>query len=80
MSKVKFKVNRDGVRSLLNSKEMQNIVSGHAAQKAKSAGHGYDSTTFRAGTRVVGKVYADTWAAKRDNAKNNTLLKVLNNK
>ena len=78
MSKVKFKKNPAGVRELLNSGAMEKIVAQHAARIAKTAGAGYESTTFQAGTRVVGKAYADTWAAKRDNAKNNTLLKALN--
>lgn len=77
MSKVKFKLNGAGVRELLKSGEMEQVVAQHAARVAGTAGAGYDSTTFMTGTRVVGKAYADTWAAKRDNAKHNTLLKAL---
>lgn len=77
MSKVKFKLNRAGVRELLKSAEMSKIVGDHAARVAGASGSGYASGTFTAGTRIVGKAYADTWAAKRDNAKNNTLLKNL---
>lgn len=77
MGKVKFKLNGAGVRSLLKSGEMAKIVGDHAARIASASGAGYASTTFDAGTRVVGKAYADTFQAKRDNSKNNTLLKNL---
>ena len=77
MSKVKFKLNGAGVRALLTSGEMASIVGNHASRIAGASGQGYASGTFTAGTRVVGKEYADTWEAKRDNAKNNTLLKNL---
>lgn len=80
MSKVKFKLNGAGVRALLKSGEMASIVEGHAARIAGSSGSGYASGTFNAGSRVVGKAYAETWQAKRDNAKNNTLLKNLKGK
>lgn len=80
MSKVKFKLNRDGVGQLLKSKEMEKIVSGHASRTARASGQGYASSTKNAGSRVVGKAYAETWQAKRDNAKNNTLLKNLKGK
>lgn len=77
MSKVKFKPNRAGIGSLLKSAEMASIVGDYASKCASRSGRGYASETFNAGTRVVGKAYADTWEAKRDNAKNNTLLKNL---
>lgn len=77
MSRVKFKLNGAGVRELLKSKEMAEIVGSHAAMVAGSAGSGYAATTINMGTRVVGKAYADNWDAVKDNAKNNTLLKAL---
>lgn len=77
MSKVKFKLNGAGVRQLLKSSEMRAIVQRHASATANAAGPGYASGVFDAGSRVVGKAYADTWEAKRSNAKNNTLLKAL---
>lgn len=77
MSKVKFKLNGAGVRELLKSAEMREIVQRYASGTANAAGPGYASEVLNMGTRVVGKAYADTWEAKRSNAKNNTLLKAL---
>lgn len=77
MSTVKFKLNGAGVRELLKSAEMEAIVGKYAATTANAAGSGYASDVLHLGTRVVGKAYADTWEAKRQNAKNNTLLKAL---
>lgn len=77
MAKVKFKLNGAGVRELLNSPEMSAIISREAARVAGSAGDGYEYRMHSTGQRVAANVYAETWRAKRENLKNNVLLKAL---
>lgn len=73
----KIVLNYSGVRELLQSDEMQAICDEHAKAIAKRAGDGYESDTYKGKTRVNSAVYADTYEAKLDNMKNDTLLKAL---
>lgn len=76
MSKVIFKLNSAGVRELLNSAEVRNMLQGIAANKQMSAGSGYairETHTDRVGFTL----YPETEEARRDNLKNNTLEKVI---
>lgn len=75
MSKFKFVLNRSGVRDLLRSQEMQNVVEGYARGIKSRAGEGYEMDTHVGKNRVNSMVYADSFKAKRDNSINNTLLK-----
>ena len=77
MSKVEIKLNREGVRELLRSSEMEAIVREHAEAVAGRAGGGYEGTGFTGRNRVNASVKAKTVAARRDNLKNNTLLKAV---
>lgn len=80
MSKVEIKLNRAGVRELLRSQEMGAIVREHADAVAGRAGGGYKVTVFTGKNRVNASVKATTTAARRDNLKNNTLLKAVGGK
>ena len=75
--KVRVELNEKGVRELLQSPEMAAICKEHAQTIANRAGEGYMVTTYTGRTRVNASVYAATDKAKRDNLKNNTLLKAV---
>lgn len=74
---MKFKLNRSGVASLMKSAEMQGVLEEKATAVRNRAGEGYKQDTFVGKTRANAMVYADTYQAKKDNMKNNTLLKAV---
>lgn len=78
MSKVRIKLNRSGVRELLRSNEMMQACVEQANMVKQRAGDGYEVNTHVGKNRVNAEVKAETFAARRDNLKNNTLLKALN--
>ena len=63
MAKIKFELNREGVKELLQSQDMQNVIQEYVDQVGK--------------TRVVGQIKADGPKAYYKNLKNNILLKAL---
>ena len=77
MSKFKFVLNRSGVRALMQSTEMQSILKDKANNALNSLGEGYKSDTYVGKTRANAMVYADTYQAKKDNFKNNSILKAV---
>ena len=74
---VKVELNSEGVRALLKSAEMKAFCKQLAEGIATRAGEGYQVSTYTGPTRVNASVIAATNAAKRDNMKNNTLLKAV---
>ena len=77
MAKMKFKLNYDGVGQLLKSAEMQGVLEEKATGIKNRAGEGYAQDVYVGKTRANAMVYADSFKAKRDNKKNNTLLKAV---
>lgn len=78
MSKLlKFKLNKKGVRELLRSQEMQNVLEGFADPKVQSAGDGYAAEVHVGKNRAYVNIYPDTKEAYFDNLENNTLEKVI---
>lgn len=77
MSKVKFVLNRAGVRDLLRSNEMMSVVSEKANQALGSLGDGYEVNTLTGVNRVNAEIVAVTYAARKENSQNNTILKAL---
>lgn len=77
MAKNKFKLNYAGIGSLLKSVEMQDVLSEHATNIKNRAGEGYEQDVFVGKTRANAMVKATTYKAKRDNMRNNTLLKAV---
>lgn len=75
--KVKVKLNREGVRAMLRSQEMQDICQGYAQSAAASLGSGYTVSTYVGKNRVNAEIAAETEAARADNLKNNSILKAL---
>jgi len=77
MSKFKFVLNRAGVRQLMQSEEMQSILKDKADAALNSLDEGYKSDIYIGKNRANAMVYADTYQAKRDNLKNNSILKAV---
>ena len=77
MNKMKFKLNSSGVRSLLQSNEMQAVLDKQATAIRNRAGVGYQQDTYIGKNRANAMVWAETFQAQRDNMKHNTLLKAV---
>lgn len=77
MAKLKFELNKSGVRNLLRSKEMMDICSEYANNALGRLGDGYEVSTYSGTNRVNAEVYAETYAAKKENLKSNTILKAV---
>ena len=77
MGKFKFVLNRAGVRALMQSEEMQSILKNKADNALNSLGEGYKSDIYVGKNRANAMVYADSFQAKRDNLKNNSILKAV---
>ena len=74
-SKMKFQLNRKGVRDLMRSPEMKEVIESHARAMQGRAGDGY---TVRYGkSRTVAFVETGSDGAAQDNLDNNTLLKAV---
>jgi hypothetical protein len=61
----------------MQSEEMQSILKDKANNALNSLGEGYKSDTYVGKTRANAMVYADTYQAKRENLKHNTILKAV---
>lgn len=76
--RVKVELNRSAVRDqLLKSGEMEAICEGYARNIAARCGSGYAYDTYKGTNRVNAMIYAETYEAKKDNMKNNTILKAV---
>lgn len=77
MAKVKFKLNKNGVRELLHSPELVAECKKHADATASAAGEGYVAESRTYASRSGYAVRTDSFEAYKDNLDNNTLLKSL---
>lgn len=77
MSKIKFELNRAGVAELMKSSAMQGILTEEAGRIRSKCGDGYEQDIFIGQNRANAMVTASSFKAKRDNLKNNTLLKAV---
>lgn len=77
MNKTKFRLNRAGVRELMQSKSMQRILTEKASSATRSLGAGYAHDVYVGKNRANAMVYADSYAAKVENMKNNSILKAV---
>lgn len=76
--KVKFELDLAGLNQLMKSNEMQTVLNSAAAQIAAAAGDGYEiEAAHPIGFIGIASVRAATYKARRDNNKNDTLLKAL---
>lgn len=76
-TKFKFELNSRGVVELMKSANMKKVLSNYGSSVSNKAGHGYSYSVQESGDRSKVFVHASTKKAKRDNLKNNTLLKAL---
>lgn len=76
MSKVKFKVDQAGVKELLRSGDVQDLVRSAGEKVANAAGDGFTSE-MEVQKRAVAFVKPDSPKAYYSNRKNHTLEKVL---
>lgn len=77
MSKIKFKLNRQGVAGLMKSAAMQEVLNEYATGIRNRCGDGYAQDIYVGKNRANAMVRAETYQAKRDNLKNNTILKAV---
>jgi len=77
MAKSGFKLNYAGVGQLLKSAEMQKVLEEKATAVKNRCGDGYEQDIYVGKNRANAMVYPDSYAAKRDNMKNNTILKAV---
>ncbi|HEP6414622.1 TPA: hypothetical protein VC788_000940 [Streptococcus pyogenes] len=77
MSKFKLKLNKAGVAELMKSSEMQQVLTTKATAIRERCGDGYAQDIHVGKNRANAMVSAKTIKAKKDNSKNNTLLKAV---
>lgn len=77
MAKVRFELNREGVRDLLRSKEMMDVCQEYANNALGKLGDGYEVTTHTGTNRVNAQVAAVTYEAKKENLSDNTIIKAV---
>lgn len=74
-TKFRIQLDYDALGKALFGSGTESVLSNTARSIRSRCGDGYASTVFRIGRRCVGRVSAVSKRAKRDNLKNNTLLK-----
>ena len=77
MSNFVFRLNLKGVAELMKSQEMQDILKEHATTIKDRAGDGYEQDIYIGKNRANAMVKAETFKARKDNSKNNTLSKAV---
>ena len=77
MAKVKIELNSSGIRQLLRSEEMGQMLKQQAEQVRARSGSGYSTDLYQASSRVIAGVFAETAEAAKQNSRENTLLKAL---
>ena len=74
---VDFELNKEGVRDLMRSKEMQSLLHDIGATAYSSLGDGYEMTERVGKNRANVQIAAETFRARHENAKTNSILKSL---
>lgn len=77
MAKVEIELDTTGVGALLKSEDVKNACEKLAQKAKKRLGDGYEVTTFTGATRVNASITATTTKAKKDNLRDNKILKAL---
>lgn len=71
--RVEFVIHKDGVKELLKSQEVQNMLAAKAAAIAARAGDGFTSGVRVGSDRARAYILPDTYAARRRQAKHHLL-------
>lgn len=77
MSDFQFELNREGVKELLQSAEMQSVVGEYGQRIQEICGEGYEVVNAVGKTRATSKVHPTTAKAYYSNRKHKTLQKAL---
>ncbi len=77
MSKLRFALNRQGVRELMRSEEMKAILSDEAKRVRETCGDGFEQDLYVGRNRANAMVKAVSRSAKKRNLNENTLLKAV---
>lgn len=79
MNNFKFELNKPGVSQLMKSAEMRAILRDYGNEAVSRLGSGYEASDgdTSASVRAKVKVEATTYATRKDNIKNNTILKAV---
>lgn len=81
MSAIRFVPKHDALYALRSSAPVAGMVDAKAAELAAAAGPGYDWSSQQGERRPQGRwraiVFPATWRARLDNARNNTLARLL---
>lgn len=77
MAKVKIELNSSGIRQLLKSEEMGQMLKQQAEQVRARCGSGYSTDLYQASSRVIAGLFVETAEAAKQNSRENTLLKAL---
>lgn len=77
MAKTNFKLNRAGVRQLLRSDEAELFCRNIAQKAANGLGEGYKASSYKGKNRANASVRAQTYQAKAENLRNNSILKAV---
>lgn len=77
MAKSKLKLNKAGVRELLRSGEMQAECKKYADNALSSLGSGYEVTSMVGKNRANAEVRAESFLARRENSKTNSIAKAV---
>ena len=72
--KLRFELNRAGVRELLRSPEVQAMLEAEAQSRAAALGDGYTVNAMVGQNRVNVRIVAESRAAQKENEQDNTLL------
>lgn len=79
MSKFRFELNIEGLRDLMKSDEMVEVLDEAGSAVADGAGLDYGYRTHEGDYTAITNVYPDSNEARRENLYNNSLLKSLGN-
>lgn len=74
---VKYRPNSSGLEQLVRGHVAQKLVNDKAEEMAQRAGDGFVASGQQRRARYGAIVYADSWSAKRREARENRLVKVL---
>ncbi|QBX26077.1 hypothetical protein Javan290_0023 [Streptococcus phage Javan290] len=74
---MRFELNRKGVADLMKSAEMRTVLQQEATAIRNRCGDGYEQDIFVGKNRANAMVSAKSFKARKDNSKNNTLLKAV---
>ena len=76
-NRIIFELNQKGVRDLLKSNEIGSVLSQYARNVQVVCGDGYTISSYTGRNRKNVSIHASTKKARKENLRNNTLLKAL---